>query len=286
MAEQCGQLVHNNDPCAGVGSSEDCKSTKFPEGLKLYRGLGTTLDFPDSFFRSDCLGCRGFVEWGFVSTTADKVVAVQYSGLKDGRQLPIVLEITVGSVALGACIRELSQYPHEEEHLWVPCSFLEPAGNRVLEVTPEGVVALIAVRINVNLKARTVEEIQGQKRQLQVTAFRYLVREVQQGLWAIKDAAEARLQRDRSVSWDTDPYTGTVDDFLESIVEECERRLRAHERFGPSEYVSDEELYRSLVVEMLEVKSAAMSKLRWWLEDESRSLALYGKLPLRDFHRG
>ena len=140
------------------------RSTKLQEGLKLYRGLGTTLDFPDSFFKSDRLGCRGFVEWGFVSTTADKDVAFQYSGLEDGRQLPMVLEITVGSVARGACIREVSQYPHEEEHLWVPCSFLESAGNRVLEVTPEGVVALIPVRINVNLKARTAEEIRGQKR--------------------------------------------------------------------------------------------------------------------------
>ena len=108
-----------------------------------------------------------------LSTTADKDVAIKYSGLKDGRQLPIVLEITVGSVARGACIKELSQYPREEEHLWVPCSFLEPAGNRVLQVTPEGAVALVPVRVNVNLKARTVEEIVGQKRQLHITAFRY-----------------------------------------------------------------------------------------------------------------
>ena len=54
-------------------------------------------------------GCRGFAEWAFMSTTADKSVAVQYSGVMEGRPKAMVLVITVSAVDRGACIRDLSQ---------------------------------------------------------------------------------------------------------------------------------------------------------------------------------
>ncbi len=43
-------------------------------GLKLYRGLGGTVSLPRSFYRTDANGCRGFAEWGFMSTTSDRTV--------------------------------------------------------------------------------------------------------------------------------------------------------------------------------------------------------------------
>ncbi len=45
-----------------------------PAGLLLYRGLGGLLDLPPQFFAADERGCKGFVEWGFMSTTAKKQV--------------------------------------------------------------------------------------------------------------------------------------------------------------------------------------------------------------------
>ena len=54
-------------------------------------------------------GCRGFAEWAFMSTTADKSVAVQYSGVKEGRPKAMVLVITVSAVDRGACISDFSQ---------------------------------------------------------------------------------------------------------------------------------------------------------------------------------
>jgi hypothetical protein len=263
------------------------RSIKLPDGLKLYRGLSSAIDLPDGFYKSDACGCRGFVEWGFMSTTADKAVAIQYSALKEGQPFGIVLEISVGSVARGACIKEFSQYPQEEEHLWIPCSFLEPNGNRVLEVTPKGVVSIIPVSVTVNPKARTVEEIEGQKRQLHINAFRYLLLEVRKDLVeiSVKANAEDRLGRDGSTTWDKGRYTGTVHDFISQINLECQDRLRAHEDIGPSGFVSDE-VYRSLVVEMLDVKAAALSKLRWWLEDESCALTMIHEMPLRECHSG
>ena len=43
-------------------------------GLKLYRGLGGTVSLPRYFYKTDAQGCRGFAEWGFMSTTADREV--------------------------------------------------------------------------------------------------------------------------------------------------------------------------------------------------------------------
>ena len=85
------------------------RSVALPDGLVLYRGLGGTLDLPDSFFQSDGKGRKGYAEWGFMSTTANKEVAVQYSGVKEGRPKAMVLVITVSAVDRGACIRDLSQ---------------------------------------------------------------------------------------------------------------------------------------------------------------------------------
>jgi hypothetical protein len=44
---------------------------KLPEGLRLYRGMGGLMDLPPAFFHSDLQGRKGFVEWGFMSTTSD-----------------------------------------------------------------------------------------------------------------------------------------------------------------------------------------------------------------------
>ena len=69
--------------------------TKIPNGLLLYRGLGAT-ELPAHFSRQEPkTGCRGFVEWGFMSTTSNKAVAVQYTGIKQGKPLAMLFEIQV-----------------------------------------------------------------------------------------------------------------------------------------------------------------------------------------------
>ncbi len=51
------------------------RAMKLTEGLRLYRGLGGLMDLPKEFFTADALGCKGFVEWGFMSTTSNKQVS-------------------------------------------------------------------------------------------------------------------------------------------------------------------------------------------------------------------
>ena len=50
---------------------------KLPPGLELFRGLGGRMGLPDSFRGADAHGRRGYTEFGFLSTTSDKGVAVQ-----------------------------------------------------------------------------------------------------------------------------------------------------------------------------------------------------------------
>ena len=79
---------------------------KLPEGLPLYRGLGGLMELPELFFGPDKDGCRGYVEWGFLSTTSNRSTAIEYPGVKDGKPLAMVLQVTVGSVDRGACIAD------------------------------------------------------------------------------------------------------------------------------------------------------------------------------------
>jgi hypothetical protein len=50
------------------------RAIKLPEGLRLFRGLGGLVDLPREFFTADRQGHKGFVEWGFMSTTSDEKV--------------------------------------------------------------------------------------------------------------------------------------------------------------------------------------------------------------------
>ena len=46
-----------------------------------------------------------------MSTTSSKAVALQYSGVLEGRPAPLVLVLVSSAIDRGACIRDFSQYP-------------------------------------------------------------------------------------------------------------------------------------------------------------------------------
>ena len=51
------------------------RTIKMPSGLKLYRGIGREL--PPSFYSEDAFGRKGYMEWGFMSTTSNESIARQ-----------------------------------------------------------------------------------------------------------------------------------------------------------------------------------------------------------------
>jgi hypothetical protein len=67
-------------------------------GTKVYRGIGGDRQLPDSFFQPDECGARSYVEPGYMSTTAQLKVALDYSGSKDGKPMPQVIVLQVGAV--------------------------------------------------------------------------------------------------------------------------------------------------------------------------------------------
>ena len=123
----------------------------------MYRGLGGML-LPQKFWSEDAYGCRGGVELGIMSTTTTRGIAVQYSGAEKGR--PTIFEIEVGQVDRGAPLRWVSQYPGEDEIVMPPLSNLEVVGDARMEETDKGVIMVVPLRINVNLKSLTMDELQ------------------------------------------------------------------------------------------------------------------------------
>jgi hypothetical protein len=91
------------------------QTVRIPEGTVLYRGLGGLMELPAGFYRADGRGCSGFAEWGFMSTTRNKEVALSYSGVKEKRPAPTVLVMRTSAVDRGACIKDYSQ--HEQVNL-------------------------------------------------------------------------------------------------------------------------------------------------------------------------
>ena len=104
------------------GITKLSRVTAIPPGRLLYRGLGGML-LPECFWRVSAAGFQGGVEYGLMSTTTDKAVAVHYSGLDKRRA--IIFEIMAGRVDIGGSLRFVSQYPGEDEFLMQPLSCLE-----------------------------------------------------------------------------------------------------------------------------------------------------------------
>jgi hypothetical protein len=248
--------------------SKIARSTKIPTGLKLYRGLSMAL--PKEFNESDLRGCRGFAEWGFMSTTADRAVAIQYSGVKDAKEAAKVLEIRTSSVNRGACIMAYSQYPGECEYLWPPLAFLESSGGIRKEATEHGVLTVVDLLVCANLKSSTCDEIEKQKKTLHLAAFTNLLAETTRDLARIaeEERAEDRLARDPLRMMDLQDWlssggrlewllqgmteeaevTFTVAGLQNRIVEQCKAVFARHAALPPERYNTDSE-FRHIVAE-------------------------------------
>ena len=260
------------------------QTTFFPEGALLYRGTGGRMALPAQFSRADRHGCRGFTEWGFMSTTSSKRVAIQYSGVREGRPLPKVLVVRVGAVDRGACIADFSQYPGERETLFVPLSFLEADGAERLEVTADGAVGLVSVRVNANLTGSILEVLEGRRKRAHLASFGFLVSDLGPALrrMAADGRAEERLSRDTYRVHHG--VTHTVEGLVARIVSQVEEMRAEHERTGEEEYNRDAE-YKRLVTAMLDAGTWAVSKLLLYLEDASRFMDDIMPMSLRDSHR-
>jgi hypothetical protein len=243
--------------------------TEISEELVLYCGLGNVSDLPEAFMRPDAMGCKGWTEFGFRSTTADKSVALDYSGIKKGNPHPMVIAITPNAVDRGACIAELSQYPGEKEYLFVPCSFLQPNGPPALEVVTEGIVNVIPVHLSLNLKTETIEEIVSKKRDIHFASFGSLLEELARDLKDMVDAGclydnSLRVRESKNPQW----MMYTTDVMLGNIMAQCKEVYDKQVSEDDAAF-TDDFRFKNLVTEMLDVKLMAKSKFLVWMQDTS-----------------
>jgi hypothetical protein len=73
----------------------------------------------------------------------------------DGSRMGIVIEVQQGMVNRGACIKWLSQYPHEEETLFGPLTGLEVRGTRI-----DGSVVVIECALSIKSGLRGCEPLE------------------------------------------------------------------------------------------------------------------------------
>jgi hypothetical protein len=216
--------------------------------------------------------------------TCGEQVALRYAQGMEGRWLPMVLEMAVGPVDRGACIRDLSQYPNEAEYLFLPVSFISPDGAPRFTISAAGLgVRVIPVRVNVNLSVRTVEQLLGQRKRMHCAAFRFLVCEFTSKLDKIakKGGSAKRLEGDSTKDQEG---THTVEGLIQGIVLQFEKVLEAHEARNENDYTEDA-VFQGLVSEMLDAQRWAVSKLRLWLENGTEYICFVKNYSLREAHR-
>ena len=98
-----------------VINSACIKLGKLTSAAKVYRGISGR-HLPKLMHEADKYNVRGGVEFGFMSCTLDRRVAMHYaSGRKD--QSAVLFEMQMGMIDRGAELSWISQYPHEREIL-------------------------------------------------------------------------------------------------------------------------------------------------------------------------
>ena len=117
-------------------------------------------------------------------------VSVDYINAEKG--LPILFEFEVSAIDRGCPLSFVSQFPGEDEILIPPFSYLEVTGAPFSMDTKKGVVTVYPARINCNLKARTIDEIESSRRDELLAQHPYLVAEFERDVPAVEEMLEKK----------------------------------------------------------------------------------------------
>jgi hypothetical protein len=135
-----------------VLNSAIIKLSRTQKATKVYRGTkGGVL--PQQFWTPNHQNVRGGIELGFMSTTTDRKVALEYA--KSEETPSVVFEMQMGMIDRGAPLKWCSQFPGEEEILFAPLTGLEVVGTPKVEES----AIIIELRLNCNLHDLTIEQI-------------------------------------------------------------------------------------------------------------------------------
>lgn len=243
--------------CSALQKLSRC--TRIPNGTPLFRGLGGygkfTLELPGSFYACDDNGCSGYMDYGFQSWTADVATGLRYSGVFQGKPGACMLETQSSSIDRGADITQFSQFPGEKEFTFVPCCFVQGSGGHRHQLVQEehqlGCVSIVPVRINVNLKIETIEDLLEKKKTRHLTSFQMLCEETRTKLFAFMQNAGVQ---------DAD-----IQPLIDYTMKQVDDIIMQHQDFSRNEYADDLK-YSQLVSEMMRALRWSKEKLFLWLE--------------------
>ena len=135
------------------------------------------------------------------------------------------------------------------------------------------------VRLNTNLKARSLPQLVEQKRRMHLAAFERLLDELDEELREQAQGAEARAREET----DRMARDYGASKLCDAIMAQCRAMLAAHESCAAGDF-HDDDLYRLLVSESLDAKEMGKNKFRLWLH--GREFAYYlGPKPLNGCNR-
>jgi len=149
-----------------------------------------------------------------MSTTPKREVAMEYAGMGADSQTSIVFEIKMGMIDRGADISWLSQYPHEEERLYPPLTALSIEDDVVVEDD----ISMFKVRLNVNLLAMTLEQMDGKMHRSHISMIDLLTDDLKFAGIPGKLVAPLRYLKNRVENRDPADFTD-VDEFQQATTE-------------------------------------------------------------------
>jgi hypothetical protein len=144
----------------------------------------------------------------------------------------------------------------------------------------------MTVRVNANLGAATVDQLREKKKEMHLASARLLADEVKQEVEQLAASVESleRRNRDISVRKNFRSKEGALQEFCAKIYEQCDAIVERHRNTPAVDYVNDYS-FRSLVSEILNMKSWAKEKWQLWLKDESKYMIRVINFSLLDCHR-
>ncbi len=285
-------------------------SMRTPVQSIVYRGTGGRGFLPDTFWEpQEGLNVYGYTEYGVMSMTSSKEIALEYSGVLIGRPHSAILAFAAGAVDRGANVQDLSQFPLEVEFTFPPLSYIQPEfvnGKHRVEYVehPEkpGVqVPVIYVRVNANIRSPTLDEMNSARKKSHVALFRSQNRDTVaeiRSLFLQRTDDITRRFGGRRVSFPLldelknaqhaasikDPVKTAFEGFISVICQQCEAVLFVHEQKDESFFL-DKFGHSSLLNEMASVRKWALAKVLWYIEDEDLDLQVILNYPLLKCYR-
>ena len=241
------KYIHLIYACAS-GMRKMASVSCIPQGRKVYRGMGG-VKLPDSFSSAGEDGACGGTEYGFMSTTTSKEVAVSYIGKK---ALPLIFEIELGAVDKGCPMSGVSQFPGENEVLIPALSHLEILGEPSVIVVDSGnlhgvAIRLYRARINCNLKSLTIEEIEARRKEEVLAMLPYLRTETQNACGDVRCALKQHCAT----------YDETKEEDPETDFKQMEDKFKEY----PVVWFHNDQHYKEAITEAIDFKALKIDQL-------------------------